>query len=470
MENNRMINQEQMLHPDYSQELRSILRSNTTPKAFQQQLSAYHENDIAAALEQLTPQERKQVFQMLNVDTLAEVLPYVDAEDHFLGELSLRKRVDVLGKMDSDLAVDYLKLLDSDEKNTIVELMDEEKRQELSRLWAYSEDEIGSVMTTNFIAIPANLSIKEAMHSLIAQAADNNNISTIYVSAQDGTFYGAIDLQDLIVAREGTALESIITTSYPYLYAQERIEDCIPRIQDYSEDSIPVLDQDNRMLGVITAQDFVQVVDDELSDDYAKLAGLASEEDLKEPLSQSIRKRLPWLMVLLGLGLVVSSVVGLFEAVVAQITLIICFQSLVLDMAGNVGTQSLAVTIRVLMDSSLEGHQKAKLVWKESKVGLANGLILGVASFALIGLYLWVLKGQAVSLSFAISACIGLALVLSMLLSSITGTVIPIFFKAIKVDPAVASGPLITTVNDLVAVVTYYGLAWLLLIEVFRLV
>ena len=470
MENNRMINQEQMLHPDYSQELRSILRSNTTPKAFQQQLSAYHENDIAAALEQLTPQERKQVFQMLNVDTLAEVLPYVDAEDHFLGELSLRKRVDVLGKMDADLAVDYLKLLDSDEKNTIVELMDEEKRQELSRLWAYSEDEIGSVMTTNFIAIPANLSIKEAMHSLIAQAADNDNISTIYVSAQDGTFYGAIDLQDLIVAREGTALESIITTSYPYLYAQERIEDCIPRIQDYSEDSIPVLDQDNRMLGVITAQDFVQVVDDELSDDYAKLAGLASEEDLKEPLRQSIRKRLPWLMVLLGLGLVVSSVVGLFEAVVAQITLIICFQSLVLDMAGNVGTQSLAVTIRVLMDSSLEGHQKAKLVWKESKVGLANGLILGVASFALIGLYLWVLKGQAVSLSFAISACIGLALVLSMLLSSITGTVIPIFFKAIKVDPAVASGPLITTVNDLVAVVTYYGLAWLLLIEVFRLV
>ena len=470
MENNRMINQEQMLHPDYSQELRSILRSNTTPKAFQQQLSAYHDNDSAAAREQLTPQERKQVFQMLNVDTLAEVLPYVDAEDHFLGELSLRKRVDVLGKMDSDLAVDYLKLLDSDEKNTIVELMDEEKRQELSRLWAYSEDEIGSVMTTNFIAIPANLSIKEAMHSLIAQAADNNNISTIYVSAQDGTFYGAIDLQDLIVARVGTALESIITTSYPYLYAQERIEDCIPRIQDYSEDSIPVLDQDNRMLGVITAQDFVQVVDDELSDDYAKLAGLASEEDLKEPLSQSIRKRLPWLMVLLGLGLVVSSVVGLFEAVVAQITLIICFQSLVLDMAGNVGTQSLAVTIRVLMDSSLEGHQKAKLVWKESKVGLANGLILGVASFALIGLYLWVLKGQAVSLSFAISACIGLALVLSMLLSSITGTVIPIFFKAIKVDPAVASGPLITTVNDLVAVVTYYGLAWLLLIEVFRLV
>ena len=470
MENERKTEQEQLLHPDYSQELRAILRGNTTPKAFQQQLSGYHENDIAAALEQLTQQERRQVFQLLNVDTLAEVLPYVDAPDHFLGELSLRKRVDVLGKMDADLAVDYLKTLDSGEKNTLVELMDDAKRQELSRLWAYSEDEIGSVMTTNFVSVPADLTVKEAMHSLIAQAADNDNISTIYVTADDGTFYGAIDLQDLIIAREGSALDSIITTSYPYLYAQERIEDCVPRIQDYSEDSIPVLDQDNRLLGVITAQDFMQVVDNELSDDYAKLAGLASEEDLREPLRQSIRKRLPWLLVLLGLGLVVSSVVGLFEAVVAQITLIVCFQSLVLDMAGNVGTQSLAVTIRVLMDGTLSGRQKAKLVWKESKVGLANGFILGMASFILIGGYLCLLKGQPVTLSFAISACIGLALVLSMLLSSIMGTVVPIFFKAIKIDPAVASGPLITTMNDLVAVVTYYGLAWLLLIEIFKLV
>lgn len=462
--------QDQMQHPNYSQELRAILRSHTTPKAFQDQLSDYHESDIADALEQLTADERKLVYQMLDADTLSEVLPYVDTPSHFLDELSLRKRVDVLTRMDADLTVDYLKTLPSDDKNTLLELMDDETRQEVSSLWAYSEDEIGSVMSTDYISITADMTVKEAMHQLVAQAADSDNISTIYVTAENKTFYGAIELPDLIRAREHDDLQELIATSYPFLYAHERIEDCVPRIQDYSEDSIPVLDQDNKLIGVITAQDFMQVVDDELSDDYAKLAGLASEEDLKEPLTQSIRKRLPWLFILLGLGLVVSSVVGLFENVVAQITLIICFQSLVLDMAGNVGTQSLAVTIRVLMDSSLGARQKGKLVWKESKVGLTNGLILGVSSFILIGGYLTLFKAQTPALAFAVSACIGLALVLSMLLSSISGTVIPIFFKAIKVDPAVASGPLITTINDLVAVVTYYGLAWLLLIEIFKLV
>ena len=149
----------------------------------------------------------------------------------------------------------------------------------------------------------------------------------------------------------------------------------------------------------------------------------------------------------------------------AQLTLIISFQSLILDMAGNVGTQSLAVTIRVLMDEQLSGREKALLVLKEVRVGLANGFVLGLLSFVFIGLYLLVLKGQPVALAFSLSACTGIALTLSILLSSITGTLVPLAFKKLKVDPAVASGPLITTLNDLVAVVTYYGLAWLLLIK-----
>ena len=256
--------QDQMQHPNYSQELRAILRSHTTPKAFQDQLSDYHESDIADALEQLTADERKLVYQMLDADTLSEVLPHVDTPSHFLDELSLRKRVDVLTRMDADLTVDYLKTLPSDDKNTLLELMDDETRQEVSSLWAYSEDEIGSVMSTDYISITADMTVKEAMHQLVAQAADSDNISTIYVTAENKTFYGAIELPDLIRAREHDALQELIATSYPFLYAHERIEDCVPRIQDYSEDSIPVLDQDNKLIGVITAQDFMQVVDDEL--------------------------------------------------------------------------------------------------------------------------------------------------------------------------------------------------------------
>ena len=219
---------------------------------------------------------------------------------------------------------------------------------------------------------------------------------------------------------------------------------------------------------MLTAQDITRLADEEMGDDYAKLAGLAAEEDIREPLLKSIAKRLPWLLVLLVLGLVVSSVVGLFEEVVASLTLVVFFQSLILDMAGNVGTQSLAITIRVLMDAHLTVRQKLSLVIKESRVGLCNGLILGGLSFGLIGLYL-MLKGETMQLAFAVSACTGIALIVSMLLSSLSGTTVPILFKTLKIDPAVASGPLITTINDLVAVVTYYGLAWLLLIRILHL-
>lgn len=452
-------------HPDYDRELTELIRSNLSPKAFREKLLDYHENDIAAVLDTLSSAERQRVYHSLDAAELSAVLEYAEPMTPYLNELSLRRRVEVLSRMDADAAVDYLKSLDPGEKNTLVELMDEPKRREIAGLWVYGEDEIGSIMTTNCIVIPDGMNIKGAMNALIAQTAEHDNISTLYVVDDDNAFYGAIDLKDLIIAREGDALADLIVTSYPYVYAHEQIEDAMPRIQEYSEDSIPVLDDENRMLGVVTAQSFIQVLDDALSEDYAKLAGLSAEEDLHETLSQSVHKRLPWLLVLLGLGMIVSSVVGLFEGIAAQLTLVVCFQSLVLDMAGNVGTQSLAVTIRVLMDGETTAMQKRRLVWKEARVGLTNGAILGAASFVLIGGYLLLLRGEAPLMAFGVSGCIGLALIAAMLLSSISGTVIPIFFKKIHIDPAVASGPLITTVNDLVAVVSYYGLTWLLLIE-----
>ena len=167
--------------------------------------------------------------------------------------------------------------------------------------------------------------------------------------------------------------------------------------------------------------------------------------------------------------MIVSSVVGLFEEVVSQLTIIMCFQSLILDMAGNVGTQSLAVTIRVLTDEELTLRQQLGFVLKELKVGFFNGMIIGSISFMITGLFIWLAKGQTVVNAFAMSGCIGGALWLAMIISSVVGTIIPIFFTKIKVDPAVASGPLITTVNDLVAVVTYYGMSWIFLIEMFHL-
>ena len=455
--------------PDYKSEVAAVIRSGLAPKPMRDRLADYHENDIAMALELLTSEERKKLYGFLEPAVLANILEYSDEPNMYLDELNIRKRLEILSKLEVPVAVDYLHHLGKSERGTIIDLLDGNTRQEITLALSFDEDEIGSRMTTNYVAVRNGIGVRQAMRELIAQAAENDNIATIYVVDEDETLSGAIDLKDLIIAREGSDLDAIIRTSYPYVYANEQIEDCIERIRGYSEDSIPVLDADNRLKGVLTAQDITDLVDDALGDDYAKLAGLTAEEDLQEPLKKSISKRLPWLIVLLGLGLLVSSVVGMFEHVVSHLALIVAFQSLVLDMAGNVGTQSLAVTIRVLMDEQLSGKQKLFLIWKEARIGLLNGAILGVLSFTLIGLYLILFKAQPPVAAFSMSFCTGAALMTAMLLSSVAGTAIPLLFKKLNVDPAVASGPLITTVNDLVAVVTYYGLAWFLLINVLQL-
>ncbi len=459
-------NVEIMQHPDYKAEIVEVFRSNLTPRIKQERILAYHERDIAAALEMLTLEERSRLYHVFNAETLADILEYAENKTKYMSEISVQKRIAVLSQFEIIEMAEYIRKMDKADRTTILDLLGNDLKTQIMLLNSFGEDEIGSKMTTNYISIHSGISVRKAMHALIEQAADNDNISTIYVIDENKMLLGAIDLKDLIIARDGTQLETIIMTSYPYVYANEQIDDCLGRIKDYSEDSIPVLDSDNKLIGVLTSQNVMELVDDEFGEDYAKLAGLSAEEDLNEPLKKSIGKRLPWLIVLLALGMIVSSVVGVFEEVVAQLPLIIAFQSLILDMAGNVGTQSLAVTIRVLMDENISGKQKLFLITKEAKVGLVNGLILGTLSFVFIGIYLFVLKNQSVSMAFSISACTGIALLLAMILSSLSGTSIPLMFKKLKVDPAVASGPLITTINDLVAVVTYYGLAWILIITV----
>ena len=418
----------------------------------------------------MTEEERRRLYPLLGPEWIAEIFTYIEDPDEYLKELDLGQAAQVLSYMDSDDAVDVLDELDDTTQEKLVGMMDEESSHDIKMLQSYEDDEVGSLMTTNFIVIHENLTIRQAMRELIRQAGENDNISTVYVIDKNDQFYGAIDLKDLIIAREKNALEDIISTSYPYVTDHEKIDDCIEQIKDYAEDSIPVLTEDKQLIGVITAQDLVEVVDDAMGEDYAKLAGLTAEEDLEETTTESMKKRLPWLVILLFLGLAVSTVVGVFETVVAVLPIVMCFQSLILDMAGNVGTQSLAVTIRVLMDENLTAGEKVGLVFKEMKVGFFNGLFLGIMAFIFIGLYIWLLKGNPVVHAFVISGCVGFSLMAAMVISSLVGTLIPMFFHKIKIDPAVASGPLITTVNDLVAVVIYYGLVWILLIHFLHMV
>lgn len=452
---------------DFKQEILEILRSGEPVEVVREKIQNYHDNDIASAFEDMSPEERRDFYSIFNVEEVSDIFAYLDKVEDYIGELDAEKAADIIQKMDADDAIDVLEELDEEKREELIRLMDEDAKEDIKLIRSYDEDAIGSRMSTNFVFIQKHFSVKQAMRALVDQAAENDNITTIYVVDEADVFYGAIELRDLVIARVGTPLEDIISTSYPCVYATETITDCIERLKDYSEDSIPVLDSDNHLLGVITANDIVEVVDEEMGDDYAKFAGMTEESDLDETVGMGMRKRLPWLLALLALGLLVSTVVGAFEYVIQGLTLIVCFQSLILDMAGNVGTQSLAVTIRVLMDENIGGKEKAGLVFREVKIGMCNGLLLGGLAFVFIGLYIMVAKHNPAMQSFLISACIGVSLLVSMMISSLVGTVIPMFFHSIKVDPAVASGPLITTVNDLVAVTTYYGLAWLLLIRVF---
>ena len=457
--------------PDYAQEIIDIIRGDDSPKVKLIRLEDYHENDIAEVISELTVQERKKFYHVCPAGMLAEIFEYFDEDDagKYLDEMDVKKVAAVVSELETDTAVKVLHELSKEKRGLILDAIDPEVRKQIKLINSFDEDEIGSRMSTNFVVIRENLTIKQAMNELVRQAEENDNITTLFVEDEAGEFYGAIDLKELIIARSAVPLENLIATSFPYVYANELIDDCIEKLKNYSESIIPVLDNSNRIIGVITAQNLIEVVDAEMGEDYARLAGLTAEEDLNEPLLESMKKRLPWLLILLFLGMMVSTVVGAFEKVVAQLTLIMAFQSLILDMAGNVGTQSLAVTIRVLMDENLTIGQKWRLVGKEMRVGLFNGLLLGVISFIFVGLFIHFAKHKTMAFSFAVSGCIGVSLLLAMLISSAVGTLVPLFFKKIKVDPAVASGPLITTVNDLVAVVTYYGMSWLLLLNVMHL-
>lgn len=459
----------QVTKPMYSDEVLKIFRSNFPKEELIEKISDYHMGDIADAFEKMTPEERKSLYPVLGVEMVAEIFSYIEDSEEYIKEINSDKVANLISEMDSDDAVDILEKLSDTDRKRIVALLDNDAKQDVSMILSYEDDEIGSEMTTNYIVVKKNLTIKEATHQLITQAGENDNINTIYVVDDKGGFYGAIDLKDLIVAREYQSLDELIIKSYPYVKANEKIVDCIEQLKDYAEDSIPVLDDNKHILGVITAHDIVEVVDEELGEDYAKLGGLTAEEDLNETTLQSTKKRLPWLIILLFLGMGVSSVVGMFETVVAVIPIVICFQSLILDMAGNVGTQSLAVTIRVLMDENLKASDKVKLMFKEVRVGFSNGLLLGTISFIFVGLYIFLFKGNTFGYSFLVSGCVGFSLLASMVISSLVGTLVPMFFSKIKVDPAVASGPLITTINDLVAVVTYYGMVWIFLIDIFKL-
>ncbi|MBR4224103.1 MAG: magnesium transporter, partial [Oscillospiraceae bacterium] len=282
---------DQSERPNYEGEIIDIITGKGSPKYIQQRLDDYHGNDIASVLEDLDEKSRRKLFRICKAVMVAEIFEYVDEDKagSYVAEMDLSKAAAVMGELETDTAAALLHSIDRNRRALIIDALKPDIRDEIRLVASFDEDEIGSRITTDFIEIRNDLSIKQAMKELVRQAAKNDNISTLFVTDEDGDFCGAIDLKDLITARSGDDLKDVVVTSFPYLYAHETIDDCIEKLKSYSEDSIPVLDNANKLIGVITAQSVIEVVDDEMGEDYAKFAGITAEEDLNEKLTESMK-------------------------------------------------------------------------------------------------------------------------------------------------------------------------------------
>lgn len=464
-----MIDKEKkLINRNFSEEITKILSSDKSNLQKKELLEQYHESDIAEAIDQLDEELRKEVYNILDVDVLGEVILYSDDLDELVEEFEPETLAEMIEKMDADDAMDVLEELDEEVREEVVSLIDDEEvKEDLIALSKYEDDVIGSEMSNNYITISINDSVKSAMKKVINQASENDNVSTIFVLDENGKFYGVLELRDLIIAREGDNLIKIIKSSYPFFKDTDLIEDVVPQIRDYGLDSYPILDSNGYLLGIITHDDALEVTYEEFEDDYAKLAGISEEDSIDEGLFKSAKKRIPWLIILLVLGLAQSFLMTGFEAVVAGVPIIVFFQTLVLGMSGNTGTQSLAVTIR-----SLSANEQKKYIFKtlfkELRIGFLNGLVLAILAFTFVFIFLKttnqgvVLEYFTLKEAFKASGIVGLALLISMTVSSLVGAIVPILFKKINIDPAVASGPFITTINDLTALLIYYGLAAIL--------
>lgn len=454
---------------NYVEELKKILTSTLSDEEKKAELLQYHENDIADMLDELDDEQRDELHRILGDEIFGEVLLYTENIEEQISSMEPEEAADVIEKMDADDAIDVLEELKEEDRNEIVHLMEPEAQEDIQDILKYDDDQIGSKMTNNYISILVTNSVKTAMKRVVAEAADNDNVSNIYVVDIQDKLVGVIELRDLIIAREGIDLGTIVKQNYPFFKATDKVEDCLVSMREYALPSYPVLDESGKLIGAITHDDVQEVMDDEMGEDYAKLGGLTQEEDLDESPFSSVKKRIPWLSVLLILDLVISFSMANFEEVVAVLTIIAFFQTLVLDMAGNAGTQSLSVTLRMISTNDVTGKKITKTIFKEFFTGVLNGVILASISFGFVMLYLFIfkkgiIKGESYDIIDALTASgiVGFSLLAAMTVSSLFGSIIPIIFYKLKIDPAVASGPFITTINDVTALLIYYGLAAIL--------
>ena len=433
--------------------LRSLLQ-NRDMDTFREEYLALHPYDQAQFYEKVEPDIRQIIYLYLSPKEMAEVFEAIDLDDNeykgFLEEMSPAYVAQMIAEMYTDDAVDILNELDKDQISHFLRIMDNESAQEIRELLYYEEYTAGSIMTTEYVAIPENSTVRSAMTILRNAAPDAETIYYLFVVDESNHLTGVISLRDLIIAEEDTLIHDIMNERVVSVKVTDDQEDVAQIMKDYNFLAVPVINSKNEMLGIITVDDIIDVIDEEASEDYSKLAGVSDMDTFDTSPIAAAKKRLPWLVVLLFLGMLTANLIDLFTGTLEKVALLAAFIPLIGGTSGNSGTQALAVAVRGIATGDVENTNKLKLMLRELITGIIMGLVCGTIALGIV--YFW-------QHTFLLGILVGVAICCSIVVATLAGSFIPILMHRLNIDPAVASGPFITTLNDITSILIYLGIA-----------
>jgi magnesium transporter len=395
---------------------------------------------------------RHHIYSYLSPEEFAEVMINIELKDtktYFI-EMDPRFASMVLAEMPADDAVDILNEMTAEEVASFLSLMDDQSANEIKKLLHYEEKTAGSIMTTEYVHLYEKQTVKEAMRSLRKQAPDAETIYYLYVLNQEKQLVGVLSLRELIVAEGDLLLDEVMSENIVYVSVAKDQEEVAQMIMDYDFLALPVVDFKNHLLGIITVDDILDVVDEEAREDYSKLAAMSDTDVPDDTILDSAKKRLPWLIILLFLGMLTANLIGYFENTLEQVAMLAVFIPLIAGMAGNSGTQALAVAVRGIATGTFGNQGRFKMIAREAGTGLITGTVCGVIITFVV--YLW--QGD-----LYLGMLVGVSILVSLFVATLAGTLVPMFMEKLNIDPAVASGPFITTINDIISILIYFGMA-----------
>lgn len=439
---------------EQEKELLKLLQSQNMD-LFREQFLDWHLYEQGQFYLSLDKKDRHLMYTYLSPKEMADMLDVIE-EDHegltdYITEMSPNYVVAILENMYTDNAVDILSQLEEEIARKYLDRMKPETSVNMKRLLHYEDKTAGSIMATEYVSIVANQTVRSALTLLKKKAQEAEIIYYVYVVSLTNQLVGVISLRDLIVSDDDMMIEEMMGERVISVGVNEDQEEVAKMIRDYDFLAVPVVDDNNHLLGIITVDDIIDVIDDEAASDYSGLAGV-DVEATTESSFQAALKRLPWLVTLLFLGMSTASLISHYEVLISEASILAVFISLITGTAGNAGTQSLAVAVRKLAVSDDKELNFFSLVMSEILTGIITGAVTGIVIFLVVGFW---------KQNFPLGLVIGIAMLCAITIANLAGSLIPILMEKIGFDPAVASGPFITTLSDLTSVLIYFNIAGL---------